>query len=174
MDPLYDALSSLNMYLKKENATFVATVPDMYEPFVTVQDFKLDKPDYKTDECMPIVRFDLSVQERSNEAGCCTDEDILCFAGLTFGLASLTGGTGQFTVTLPADSTPIQECFMQIAYKPTALSVFVTVNVLRSELTAGYVIDGLASGNYHVKTRALASTTECYSEYNLVQTVTVT
>lgn len=175
VDPLYDALSTINMYLNKEGATLEATVPDMNEPFVTVQDFKLDKPDYKTDECMPVVRFDLSIQEKITEEGCCTTEDILCFSGRTFALPSLSVATpGEIVVTHNATFAPVQECWMQIAYKPSAVSSFITVNVLRSQLASGYVIGGLAAGSYQVKTRVLASTSECYSEYCLVQSVTVT
>lgn len=173
-DPLYDALTSLSMYVGQENCTVEIKVPDMADEYADVVDFSLENPDYKTDECSPIVKFNVAIQPKTTDTGCCNEENIMCFAGFTPLLPELdtSEGVAAIKLKLAAGFNPVTECFIQVAYKLTSNTTYLTANFLRSELVDFNSIE-VAPGDYHVKIRILASTSACYSNYSLEQTVTV-
>jgi hypothetical protein len=175
-DPVYDALTTLPMYAGQENCTCEIKVPDMAVEYADIVDFSIDNPDYKTNECQPIVKFNVSVQPKTINNGCCDLENELCFAGFTPQIPELgTPSAIVLKIRVPVDFEPTNECFIQIAYKLTSNSVYTTVNIQRSDisLAEGYYEIALPAGSYHVKIRVLASTAECYSNYSLEQTVSV-
>lgn len=173
---LHDALSSVYHYVKDSKCTASFYNGNEQQVFwlQTIQSFELEAPDYGTDQCMPTVRFNVSVQESRTEAGCCDDEPI-CFTGQTFGLPQLSiVGGNKIKFEYGANINPMVECFAICEWKLVASPTWLSTTVLKSQLTSGgYLTSPLASGSYQCRVTFRPSQDGCASNPSFAQTINI-
>lgn len=173
---LYDALSSILHYVKDAKCSVEFGFGNNQESAYMrkVSSFDLDKPDYGTDECMPVVRFSVSIQDQNREVGCCDDTPV-CFDGQSFGIPELTIVSGnRIKFKYAQDLEPVQECFAVCEWKTVAAATWQTQTILRSGLTdAGFTTPVLTSGNYQCRISFRPSQPNCQSNLSLTQEITI-
>lgn len=173
---LYDALSSILHYVKDSKCTVEFAFGNNQESAYmrNVTSFDLDKPDYGTDECMPVVKFNVSIQEQNREVGCCDDTPV-CFADKGFGLPEVSIFSGnRIKFKYPVDTEPVQECFAVCEWRIGTSGPFQSQTVLRSGLTVeGFNTPVLASGSYQCRISFRPSQPDCQSNPSLTQTIVV-